>query len=68
MNHYIKVHISTQENWKKIFPKATIDEEVFIVGKINDIGLFNDCFSTTLYLSSEITNLLTKPLFFSEYQ
>lgn len=68
MNHYIKVHISTQENWKKIFPKATIDTEVFVVGKINDMQLFNDCFSSTLYLSDEIVNLLTKPLFFSEYQ
>lgn len=68
MNHYIKVHISTQENWKKIFPKATMDQEVFVVSKINDMELFNDCFSSTLYLSSELLGLLTKPLFFSENQ
>jgi predicted acetyltransferase len=68
MNYHIKVHISTQENWKKIFPKATIDNEMFVMGKINDMELFNDCFSSTLHLSSEIVNLLTKPLYFSEYQ
>lgn len=68
LNHYIKVHISTQENWKKIFPKASIDEEVFVVGRINDLGLFNDCYSSTLHFSNEIVNLIDKPLFFNEYQ
>lgn len=68
LNYHIKVHISTQENWKKIFPKATFDQETFSVFKINDIELFNDCFETTLHVDGEINSILTKPLNFNEFQ
>ncbi len=68
INSNIKVHISTKENWKGIFPKATVENQEFLYGRINDVALFNDLFNTSIQSLSEIDQLVNKPLFFNEYQ
>lgn len=68
INSNIKVHISTKENWKSIFPKATVEIQEFLYGRINDITLFNDLYNTSIESLSEIDHLMNKPLFFNEYQ
>ena len=68
MSQSIKVHISTKEQWERIFPKANFDIKPFLFARINDIELFNDCFNSSVFSVSDIRNLVSKPLFFNEYQ
>ncbi len=68
INQSIKVHISAQERWERIFPKANIDIKPFLYARVNDIELFNDCYNSSVLSVSEIKNLVKKPLFFNEYQ
>ncbi len=68
MSQSIKVHISTKEQWEQIFPKANFDIKSFLFARINDVELFNDCFNSSVFSVSDIKNLLSKPLFFNEYQ
>lgn len=68
LSQSILVHISTKENWERIFPKAQSEIKPFLYARINDVELFNDCFSTSVYSISEVLGLLRKPLYFNEYQ
>ena len=68
ISYAIKVHISTKENWKSIFPKATMEKVSFLYGKINDVSLFNDLYNSSIQSISEIPSLLKKSLYFNEYQ
>ncbi|NLA79030.1 MAG: GNAT family N-acetyltransferase [Erysipelothrix sp.] len=68
INQNIKVHISTQENWKNLFPRATIETQTFIYGRINDISLFNDLYELNIQGVNDLFRLVKKPLFFNEFQ
>lgn len=68
LNQNLKVHISTQENWKKLFNRATIEMQPFIYGRINDISLFNDLYDINIQSIKDLEHHIKKPRFFNEYQ